>query len=273
MRPEEGFLVVGIGGGEFDEHTTLKRPGAQNDCAATLAAKKWGLRDKPELSQMFDYLLANDRDAQGGPFDLAAAVRAMHRLHKDDPLRTIHWTMEAFDAFYDEGLEFAAAVDAVKNHGEKETVPACGREFKVGFVNSDNERCNAASRWLRLHALVQRRSSGNVQIYSNKRSDLPSLDNVVRVLRVLELKKKGQKVDREWLDANWASLGRDGNCALVEEWYYFAKGQLILNGSLTTKKPPTSLHTDDIKWAMQVGLDTVLSEDEFKNLIVGHNPR
>jgi len=267
MSREKGFLLVGVGGGGLDEHSTLELEARNSDCAATLAAKEWGLEGKLELRQLLQFVLGNDRDALGSFGDVANVSRAMYRKHSD-PLVAINHTLASFDALYHDGQEFAEAVNEIKRCGEKVRITSGEREIVVCVVRSDNERCNAASRWLKADILVQRQESGNMQIHTSKKSCLPSLDNVVRVLRALELCMGDRNIDKDWLAANWQRLGRDGNHEHVEEWYYFRRGQLVLNGSSKAHKPPTKLSLEDIKWALTLGLDTALSESAVQDMVL-----
>jgi len=242
--------VCGIGGGELDEHPTTTKPGKDGQCAATLAANKFGVGNKPELKGLLEFISANDLRAEGTRFSLFAGLRAMYAANSD-PMVAVRWAMQALDAFYAEEVEFSEAMNEFRTNARIETIIADeGKQLKVATMTSDNRSANRCARFLGVAVLIQKTSAGNIQIHTDKKAGVPTLEDVARILRVLE-----QEAKRSVVTTNWKELGNDGEVAGAEEWYFFARGNMLLNSSLTTTKPPTKLSLEQIKEAVKVGLN------------------
>jgi len=256
LHEDGSVLICGIGGGKLDEHPTTTQPGKTGECAATLAAKMFGVAEKPELKKLLDYIAANDIRAQGSPFDLAASLRAMYRQHRDNPMVAIKWVLAAFDAHYAEQEEFSAALQEFRINAEREEISIGGnKRITIATIRTDNESANRCSRFLGIDLLIQVNTTGNVQICTSKKGGVPSLDDVIRILRLHEQTAKGKVVTD-----SWTALAKEGKMPGAEEWYYFVQGQMILNGSLTTQNTPTKLSVEDIQAAVKIGLNPELFE-------------
>lgn len=72
----EAQLLVGIGGGDWDEHKKEGR--LQGECGATLAADLLGVRGNPELQLILQYALRADREAGQLHFELAEILKSLH---------------------------------------------------------------------------------------------------------------------------------------------------------------------------------------------------
>ena len=98
--------------------------------------------------------------------------------------------------------------------------------------------------------VIQRQSSGNTQIYTNKKIRL-FIQDVVQMVRVSE-QEAGGKTGA----TNWEALSLEGKIEGAEEWYYHKTGQMLLNGSLTAKGvPPTRLSLEQIKSLVRIGIN------------------
>ncbi|MGC9605483.1 MAG: hypothetical protein ABSF56_01875 [Minisyncoccia bacterium] len=92
-------LYVGVGNGksEFDEHRPDGR--LQNECAATLVARRLGILNKPGLKELLTEVLRCDTQPKTFPTQLANLVKAMHRVKKGtDQYGTYLWVCKALDA-------------------------------------------------------------------------------------------------------------------------------------------------------------------------------
>lgn len=250
LTSDPSILAVGIGGGELDEHPRNGKPGKKDECAATLAAKAFGLADKPELARMLRYVTNQDLKGGGSPFDLASGVRILNLQHPNDPMVAVNWAVLALDAFYAKEHAFQQAITELTTRATRHTLNLKDRKVVIASIESDNPAIQNAARFAGIGVVVQRQPSGNVQIFTDKNAGLPSLDDVAHVLVVAEHWKKGQTTPIDWKE-----LGQEGVVSEAPEWYYHRNGQMILNGSLTTPNTPTQLSLDKIIRAVQIGLD------------------
>ncbi|MBI4122118.1 MAG: hypothetical protein HY461_02195 [Parcubacteria group bacterium] len=104
----DGYLCIGVGGGELDEHEWNDRPRQKGECATTLVTKKLGLQDKPELRELVRFVRANDTKGVGGPFTLNNLLTSMHRWQS--PEDTGWWINACYWAIITAAEESAAAL-------------------------------------------------------------------------------------------------------------------------------------------------------------------
>jgi hypothetical protein len=92
-------LYVGVGNGksDFDEHRQDGR--LQNECVATLVAKRLGTLNKPGTKELLPEVLRCDTQPKTFATQLANLVKAMHRVKRgSDQHGTYLWAREAIDA-------------------------------------------------------------------------------------------------------------------------------------------------------------------------------
>ncbi|MDE1966839.1 MAG: hypothetical protein KGI45_02075 [Patescibacteria group bacterium] len=103
--------------------------------------------------------------------------------------------------------------------------------LKLYACYDDDMLTQKAARFAGADIVVQVSSSYNVQIFTKSRPGL-SLANPVKMIRWMELPfELRDKV-------SWQELSMPGTIRGVEHWYYFRKGQMFFNGSLTKKARP-----------------------------------
>ena len=248
-----GYLLVGTGGGRFDEHGRNGDKGKEGDCAATLVAKDLGIDQDAALAKILKFTLTNDLRGASHPFDLAAMIKSMYQLYPEDSERVIAWAIDALNAKYLEQKAFVDAQTTELENAEVLTITAGAKEFTMVVVESDNEHVSKAARskdGLDAAIVVQKRSRGNVQIYTNKRHGLQLLD-LAQMLRLEEQHLKGRMVTTDW-----KVLVAEGKVEGAEEWYYHHEGQMLLNGSLSAPDvPPTNISLDRIKQAIIIAVN------------------
>jgi len=238
-------LEVGIGGGPFDEHPVngeLK----EDECAATLVAKALGVDEEPALEKILKFVVTHDLKGGAQPFDLCSLVKLLHQQFPNNPEKVIEWTITGLEAKYQEQLSFFSVTKAeFERATEVEAIRVSGRVLKMATIVSDDPQMSkfARSRYGgEVAVLIQKRSTGNVQIFSNRRFGL-SLRNVAAKIRWEEQRAKGNIVITDW-----RMLQIEGKVEGAEEWYYHVQGEMLLNGSLTVKDvPPTRLSLEQIK--------------------------
>ncbi len=251
----EGVLLIGVGGGRFDEHPTATKERTAGECAATLVAKALGVRERPELQQILNEVLSNDLNGGGSLFGVPAIIQIFHHQYQENHEKAMDWAMMAVDAKYCEQREFFHGTKQEFEQKAKVEIlgwfyaRSCERKpLKLVTIISDNEQiakyarsehgCYAA-------AVIQQRTSGNVMIFANKYYK-PDFSLVASALRVRERGLNGQlpAVFDELLDI---VLRSEGKVAGAEEWFYHKGMEALLNGSSTAPDvPPTKIKLSEI---------------------------
>ena len=250
----EGVILIGVGGGKFDEHPGVKTFGKKDECASTLVAKELGIENELALERILRFAKASDLKAGNQPFDMANMVKAMHHANPDDPCLVVNWTMQGLDAKYLEQVNFLAAKGEIQNKASLEEIQGPGRKIKLAYGVSESEQFNSACRNQGAAVVIQKRSSGNVQIYTAKKEGL-ILDDVARMLRMDEQEAKGNVVTTDW-----KTLASEGKVEGAEEWWFQRAGQMLLNGSLSCPNTPTHLSLEQIKDIVKIGVNPTCFE-------------
>ncbi|MCK9351649.1 MAG: hypothetical protein WCT49_05650 [Candidatus Paceibacterota bacterium] len=258
-----GQLLLGVGGGDFDEHATANNHGRkEGECGATLVARKLGVDKLPELKKILQYTLAADlnsftqlyapelesfRKSNPALFRKLAAdiamlrsvdpdttVKLIHEKHPDDPWVAIEWDFTAIEAKLAEQHEFhVVAPKAAKS--------ACVENFSGITFNSVESDCPVIAKYLRskeggqADVVVQKSpTTGQVQIFTNNQAKI-NTDAIAKLLRLLELKqaKKAIILSEE-------ETVREGTLENVPEWYYFKNASMLFNGSRTAPNTPAT---------------------------------
>lgn len=255
LQKDEGVLFCGIGGGKLDEHPPVNGKGKEGECAASLALKELDLGGLQGLERLVRFIINQDVNGQGTPFDLAAGVRAIHLEHPQDPMKAIGWACLALEAFYEKEKKFAEALLEFHSKARVFEIPVGNnRKVKAATITTDNTAVQQCGRFIGISVLVQRQEAGTTQIYTDKRANLPPLDDVVRILRLWEMEAKRLPIPE------WNNLADEGKVSGAEEWYYFKQGQTVLNGSLTTANTPSRLTLEQIRKALEIGLNSEMFE-------------
>lgn len=123
---------------------------------------------------------------------------------------------------------------------------------RIAEMRSDNEQMHRAARFAdrALAVLIQWRSDGHVQIFSDQKRDLRP---ILRRLRDAEYRRSGRKATLPM-----AVLSAGGTHQLVPAWYGFEKyGKIIhiFNGSLKTRRTPkTHLEPSEVAACVREGM-------------------
>ncbi len=252
---KKGVIFVGIGGGRFDEHSTVKKDRKQNECAATLVAKALGIIENPSLEKILKFTLNNDLNAAAHPFDLAYLTKLMHQQYPENPEKVMEWVMMGLEIKYQEQFQF---FNATKEEFERvakiENVEGPnGRILRMATIISDNEQMSKFARSAyggNVAIVIQKKLSGNVQIYTNRQDGL-TLYDVAQMIRFSEQETKGKIITKDWKD-----LASEGKVNGAEEWFFHQVGQMLLNGSLTaTNVPATQISLERIKEITKIGIN------------------
>lgn len=249
----EHALLIGIGGGRFDEHP-VNGDSKDEECAATLVAKALGIDEDPTLEKILKFVLNSDVKGVKQPFDLAYLTDLLHREHPDEPERVIQWVFFALEAKYHEQLEFLTDTknDFEKNAQIEQMNGPRGRTLKMATVVSDSELMSKFARSAlggNCAIVILKNTKGNVQIFTNKKYELILLD-VIQIMRYEE-----QRAKKRLVTTDFKILGQEGKVEGAEEWFYQVNGQMLLNGSLTSSAKPTNLLLDRIKIFVRIGMN------------------
>lgn len=183
--------------------------------------------------------------------ELAHIVEALFRRgYKMDDV--INWVDFAVRVICFDQEEFQEQVEILRNMapiGVKMTCPGGGnRTLNLVVCESDSTQAPKAARYLGADLVILRQSSGNVQIFSDNKIDGLNFDNVVRMIRWLELSAKMKNT------VDWNGLGREGKHQDIDQWYYFRRGGMIFNGSETHRVQPTKISTQALIEVLKYGL-------------------
>jgi hypothetical protein len=258
QKPEDyekrGMLLLGIGGGRFDEHPTMEAERKAGDCAATLVARELGVGDDPSLAKILRFVRAADVQGNASPFDVSYVVKLLHGQYPDDPQRVIDWALVAIEAKYQEQLRFFTVVKPEFDAKARVEEVAVGqRRLKMVVIESDEDGIHKYARsefGVRAAVVIQRRSTGNVAVFGNKQAGV-DLREAAKLIRLEEREAKGLELARDE-----ERLLAEGYAPGAEEWFYHKQGQMLLNGSLTQADvPATRLGLDRIAELVKVGID------------------
>ncbi len=256
---QEGILLVGVGGGKYDEHPRNGRPGKLDESTATLVAKDLGIAHLPALQEILDFTKRTDLGPAEHPFDLSAMVKVMHRMYPKDPEEVIRWTVKVLEAKYKQQKEFHTIAMAEFRKAEIEEIPGpYGKMIRLAIIHSDHDLVGKVARsWWGGYCsiMIQKRSTGNVQIFVNQKHGL-SLREVARLLRIAEQYHNERHHKQMVVTTDWRTLESEGNVAGAEAWYYHEKGEFLMNGSLShSDVPATALSLGAIREAVLMAMD------------------
>lgn len=255
----EGALLIGVGGGRFDEHPSAENGRKEEKCAATLIAEALGVHDDPALEKLLKFVSNNDLKGAASPFDIAYLAKLFHEQYPNDPERVMNWVIAGIEAKYYEQsqffhatrVEFEKVARVEQMRGPKGNLPVAvieSDDAQMGKFARSQYGCQAAM-------VIQKRSSGNVFIQTNQRFGL-RLHDVVQTLRIREREVKGWKGQ-----SDWKTLAVEGRVEGAEEWWFQEKTQSVFNGSLTaTDVPPTRIPFEEIVQIVRIGIDPLSFE-------------
>lgn len=251
----KGYLLVGVGGSCFDEHTIDGRK--KGSCAALLIAQDLGIDHELWMKKTLDYVVTNDTKGGNNPNDIAAMIRlANEQWH---PQKALNLALDLLMLKLQDQMDFfIATADEFNEYAQITVINYGGREIKAAFIESDSTKMGAYARSEfggRCDIVVVRNQRGNVVITTNKsRIDL---SNIICGLRICEAKIKGKKVPFEQLIVG-------GTATNAEEWYYDIQSNHILNGSKSAPNvPPSKIKNDTLK---RIILDRLENTTAHRNL-------
>ena len=232
---QDGYLLLGVGGGKFDEHATENNEGRKDGkCSAMLVAEDLGLERNPELQKLLRFVSVVDLGASAQPFDISSIVKVLHDQNPDDPWIAIDWVFTALSAKQKEQYDFHVVAAKASAEARREMIG----NISLATVETD---CTVVSKYLRTKeggradVIIQKSpTKGQVQIFTNNQMKIDT-QSIAKLFRLLE--HKAQKRTGEIAKAE---LIREGTIEIVPEWYYFEKAGSLLNGSQTAPNTPAT---------------------------------
>lgn len=247
-----GVLALGTGKGPFDEHTL--EGVSQNECCATLVAKYLGVQGNPELRQLLNYTLNNDRKGTSTQFDLAQIIQALYFLHgkdKNGELAVVTEALGLITALWERQRDFHVNAAQAFAEADRLTFMRGHRKIRVAMMKTNNLQAAKYAHYKRADIAVIRNSRGHTQVLVNHKTLAGvSLVHVVRLLRIEEQRA----INANQLTADWEAYGQEG---MLLNWYFHREGtsQSLLNGSATAPGvTPSKLNSDQIFDAISAGL-------------------
>lgn len=241
----EGKLCVDIGKGRYDHHQLEHNT---TECAATLIARDLEISDLA-VENLLKLAVRDDLSGKSQRFELPHLVKTMNSYYPENPEKVLAWLMETLEAIYAEQLEFwwqkytsDVKVDEVGLPGN--------RVLRVFSGSSDSRQFQIACRHRGAAVVIQQKSSGHVQIFTDRKYEL-LIEDIVQMVRIEEMRAKG-KVQT----TDWKILRANGKVPGVEEWHYQQEAQNLFNGSLTAPDvTPTRLSLDKIREIVVLGIN------------------
>lgn len=228
----QGIVLIGVGGGPFDEHPSADFGDRKAEKASStlLMARALGLENNPLYKGLIKMVTENDLGLVNSQSELSNIVKLMHRTGMD-PFDVVRWTFEAVNAMVESQRNFLSACAAFKQADVRTFDGGPNGRFSLALVHSDNCQMGVAARYKRsdLAAVIQVRTSGHVQVLTNQKLGV-RMHKVARAIRERELIAHLQAAEAK---RHNAELEEPGQLPFVPGWCYQMPGENLLNGSET----------------------------------------
>jgi hypothetical protein len=241
----QGFLAIGIAGGPLDEH------GESRTSALKKVMEYLEINKNPELKFLLGYvnyedgngdnanhLLMNKTDNElkkaAHQYMLATRIKQTWQMTKDaaEKNKWLHIFMDEIIITIDYQINFIKETESVEKSMEIiELKNAAKAGLFLTVIRHDSISASAITRSILSTqrgqnnvAILQLHSSGQFQLFSNKRQRV-RINDVVRSVRVREFQMKNKLIPR------WNELESDN--LEGSDLYFMSDGQMFFNGSLT----------------------------------------
>lgn len=220
---KEGCVLLGIGGGMFDEHGGS---GKEGECTSSLVAKYLEIDKEPGLLNLLKFVKDTDLKPVAQPFDLSSTLKDVHEVVT--PQEAMKWATIGLLGKWRAQEEFCEAEKTVLTAAQvDDLLDPYGKIFRMITAVTDNNKFKDAARRKGVALIVQKTSKGNVQIFADhQRINFP-LDAVCEGLRLEE-----QRMEGEVKITDPRILRSVGKLEDIQAWFYHANRKMLLNGSL-----------------------------------------
>jgi len=251
LPEKENELLIGVGGGRFDDHyKNGKRK--KGECAATLVADALSIRNDPALSLILEETRKADTNRVSSMFHLANLVKVWHRTHPENYQEIIDLVFRFLESVYIEQQSFFFETkQEIEKNGKLEEIRGGQGKIVLAVVVSENSQVSAAARkFFGAGVIIQKNpQTGHVQIFTNHKDHI-RLNDVARVINIRE-----QELDEGVRITDWNLLEQEGQIP-GGRWYYFKKGEMLLNGGPNARNvPPTRIPLEEIVRLVKMALD------------------
>ncbi len=241
---EEGTLLVGIGGGPFDEHPTFEEERKAGQSACLLVARALKQDTNPIYKRLIELVTESDL-TRVHEFHIANRLKTRYRLNPGNPEKAISFVNEVLEDWEREQQLFVDARADLQNMIQNQTIHKIiipGIEpLKLAVVESANYKVSAAARSLRIHVLIQKQTNGHVQIFCDIDRYPFSMRKVVAKLRQAECFYNGM-TEEHIAKMTPAALEKEGKIPEAWNWFYQVPGENVLNGAESAPDtPPTKI--------------------------------
>ncbi len=248
---EKGILLLDVGAGKFDHHSTGKN-------LAQLIAEDLDLDNNPALIKMLNYAQRDDKHGLGTiskdpldkAFGLSGLIASLNKV-ESNPQRVVETILPLLEAHYIEEKrrteEMPKEFDQKLREGKAEIfdVKQGKKNLKIVVLESDNLSMSGwlkSTNGLKADVVCQKKESGFTNILTKP---LKNVD--LRWLAAYLRKAEAELRDRKLVCSTF-DLMVPGKIEEVPEWYYDRATNSILNGGASPKGIlPTAISLDIIK--------------------------
>ena len=259
IAPEAGTLWNKIVKEWLIERFSGKLKLAELDIATSDAvdAELFWLRKMPALKGILDFAQKVRTKVCGNPFEPHAIAATIQAHPQFGYLVAKRWGFSTLDALYQQSRDFneiaakdykAAKKIPIEVNGRK-VMAVIGQSDSLSFSRYARSSFGTQAEFHRFAGVViVLNGKGNVSIFTDLSMKL-DLAPVVEGLRIAELRLKGKEIPTDKMLLRGEAAIPD-----CDEWYFFANGRMILNGSTTKSRRATSLSLATITGITFAGL-------------------
>lgn len=250
LAARDDTILLGLGGGPYDEHAFNNVPAKEGECCATLVAKALGIDQDFCWRKTIKAVLHTDKNLPSTGLDLARTV--VNLQNQGWGLNAVlHYTEIAISAAYEDQKAFSQT--SLQNVRE-EPLTINGEPSFIAIAEEDNPNISRLMRFFGGAVVVIQNKTSHIQVLTNNQYHLDVRD-ILRVLRILELKKKGGiKKTLAWED--WKRFEEMESLEEVPEWYFHKDANNVLNGGQSRLDiPATKLSLTEAVGVVKISLE------------------
>ena len=234
------IMCLDCAGGTFDHH-------GKSTTASLLVATDLGIAHDPSFSKILRYAERDDKFGLGTiskdqidrTFGLSGLIYSINRRYPDEPEKVIDCIFPLIDSHYLEEAHRIHELPEIYNNLVKDgkaielLLAPDSKKVKIVLVESDNIGLPGFLRSLaggNYDIVVQKRSSGHVNILSKSRKEKIPLERLAALIRGSEYyMENGEQIKK-----TFAELSAPARMAEVPNWYFDKATNSIQNGGVHT---------------------------------------
>lgn len=252
LKNTQEMILLDCGDSLFDHHNK------KDTTASFLVAKELGIAGDPALSKLLRYAERDDKFGLGTvskdqidrAFGLSGIIYSLNRRYPDEPKKIVDYIIPLIDSHYIEEAHRIHELPEIyktlvnENKAQEISIGSGGKKIKVSLVESDNINLPGFLRSVsggNYDIVIQRRSSGHVNILTKSRKERLSLDKLVALIRAAEFfMEYGKQINKTYVE-----LSVPARITEIQNWYYDKATNSIQNGGVHTDLTPAT----KIPWA------------------------